>query len=240
MGLRPHRRRAGLEGFVNDTQPAPRLLGGHPTGFLLVVAVHTALGWALLHGLATTVVDKLKPPLDAVIIDQPLPPPTPMPKLPQPDTARPVGPTVPLPPIPGVNPVVTNEPSITASADAAPVPTGLADGPSPTTVAPVTPRMVAKPAIANVQACAPRGEDYPAAARKVEATGTTRLRFTIDATGALMRTEVVRSAGASREHRLLDNTAASMLAGCAFTAGIDENGRAAGGTFEVDYVWKLE
>ena len=91
-----------------------------------------------------------------------------------------------------------------------------------------------------MQACAPRAEDYPAAARRAEATGISRLRFTIDAAGALVRSEIVKSAGVTREHRLLDKVAESKLAGCYFTAGVDENGRAMGGTFEVDYVWKLE
>ena len=49
---------------------------------------------------------------------------------------------------------------------------------------------------------------------------------------------MMRHATPSRIVHLL--LAASMLAGCALTAGIDENGRAVGGTFEVDYVWKLE
>ncbi len=226
---------------MSDTQQAPRLLGGHPTGFLAVVAVHAALGWALLHGLGTVVIDKLKPPLDAVFIDEPRPVPPPQPQpTPSPDTRLPRLSDSVLPPIPRDDALATHEPAITAGADDTPAPAGLADGPTTVPAASATPRMVAKPAIANVQACAPRGEDYPAAARKVEATGTTRLRFTIDAAGAVMRTEVVRSAGPSREHRLLDSTVASMLAACAFTPGIDENGRATGGTFEVDYVWKLE
>lgn len=224
---------------MSDTQPAPRLLGGHPTGFLLVVAAHAALGWALLHGLGTVVIEK-QPPLDAEFLDQPKQVPPPPQPMPQPDNSLPRMSERRLPPIPSDDAVAPHEPDIATSVDGTPAPVGLSDAPVTTPVAAATPRMVAKPAIANVQACAPRGEDYPAAARKVEATGTTRLRFTIDAAGAVMRTEVVRSAGSTREHRLLDSTAASMLAGCAFTAGIDENGRATGGTFEVDYVWKLE
>lgn len=31
-----------------------------------------------------------------------------------------------------------------------------------------------------------------------------------------------------------------MLSACAFTPGIDENGRATGGTFEVGYLWTLQ
>ncbi|WP_144289826.1 energy transducer TonB, partial [Ideonella sp. A 288] len=105
---------------------------------------------------------------------------------------------------------------------------------------PAPPKAAAKPAIANVQACAPKSDDYPPAAARAEATGTTKIRFTIDAAGKLVKTEVVRSAGASREHRLLDRVAADKLGSCNFTPGIDEHGKPMGGTFEVDYVWKLE
>jgi len=91
-----------------------------------------------------------------------------------------------------------------------------------------------------VQACAPRSDDYPAAARRAEATGTTRVRFTVGADGRLAQAEVARSAGPTREHRMLDRVALDKLKECSFTAGADENGRAAGGTFDVDYVWKLE
>src|SRR6185295_14884103 len=101
--------------------------------------------------------------------------------------------------------------------------------PMPTPPAPTAPRPAAKPAIANVQACAPTSEDYPAAARRAEAAGVTRLRFTIDAAGRLLRSELLRSAGSSREHRLLDKVAESKLAGCSFAAGVDENGHPMGG-----------
>jgi hypothetical protein len=34
--------------------------------------------------------------------------------------------------------------------------------------------------------------------------------------------------------------AVSKLSGCKFVPGADENGRPAGGTFEVEYVWKID
>jgi protein TonB len=99
---------------------------------------------------------------------------------------------------------------------------------------------VAKPAIGNVAACAPKNEDYPAAAIRAEATGTTRIRFTVDAMGKLSNAEVVKAAGSSREHRQLDRVALSKLSECTFKPGSDETGKPVGGTFEVEYVWKLE
>jgi protein TonB len=100
--------------------------------------------------------------------------------------------------------------------------------------------MQPKPAIYNIKACAPTGEDYPAPAVRAEATGTSRIRFTIDAGGALVKTEVVKSAGASREHKMLDRVAAAKLGECTFKPAIDEHGKPVGGSFEVEYVWKLD
>jgi len=90
-----------------------------------------------------------------------------------------------------------------------------------------------------VSTCAPKGDDYPAIAIKEEATGTTKVRFTVDASGKLASAEVVKSAGASRAHKALDRVALQKLSECTFRPGIDENGKAVGGTFDVEYVWKL-
>jgi periplasmic protein TonB len=214
---------------------------GHRTGLVVVVALHILLGWALVDGLHTRVIDIVKPAVDVTVVkDVQTPRPPPDPVLPQPKNIQ-------LPqhviPVPTEIPIARNqEPAITGSPDAIPVDRPWTDSSAASSASGVstTPRAVAKPAIANVQACAPGAEDYPAAARRAEATGITRLRFTIDAAGALVRSEIVKPAGTSREHRMLDRVAESKLASCYFTAGVDENGRAMGGTFEVDYVWKLE
>ncbi len=100
--------------------------------------------------------------------------------------------------------------------------------------------MAARPAIANVQACAPKSEDYPAAALRAEATGITKVRFTVGADGKMTASEVVRSSGPSREHKQMDRVALAKLSECSFRPGADENGKATGGTFDVDYVWKIE
>lgn len=215
---------------------------GHRTGLIVVVALHLLLGWALVSGLTTRVIDIVRPPVDVTMVKdvQTPPPPPPDPVLPQPKTMQ-----LPLHvvPVPTEIPITrSQEPAITGSPDAVPADRPWTDNSAASSASgvPTTPRAVAKPAIANVQACAPTSDDYPAAARRAEATGMTRLRFTIDAAGALVRSEIVKAAGTSREHRMLDRVAESKLASCYFTAGIDENGRAMGGTFEVDYVWKLE
>ena len=135
----------------------------------------------------------------------------------------------------------TPAPTITTTT-VAPPPTTVTiapTAPAPVEAPPAPPRVAARPAIGNVSSCAPRGDDYPAIAVKEEATGTTRVRFTVDAAGKLAGAEVVRSAGASRAHKALDRVAVQKLSECTFRPGIDENGKAVGGTFDVEYVWKL-
>lgn len=217
--------------------------GKHLTGFTVVVILHIILGWALLNGLARKIVEVVKAPIETKIIEEVKPPPPPPPENlpPPPKTAPPPPSYVPPPEVQIANPPPA--PAITVTREAPPPAPAVAIAPPPgppTPAPPAPPRAAAKPAIANVQACAPKNEDYPAAALRAEATGVTKIRFTIDGAGKLVKTDVVKSAGPSREHRLLDRVAAEKLSGCTFTPGIDENGKAVGGTFDVEYVWKVE
>jgi periplasmic protein TonB len=213
----------------------------HPVGLLVVAALHIALGYALVNGLARKIVDVVKAPIETKIIEEVKPPPPPPPEnLPPPPKNLPPPPSfVPPPEVQVAQPQV-QAPTITTTT-VAPPPTEVKIAPAPTP-APPAPAVHAqpKPAIVDVKACAPTADDYPPAAARAEATGTTRVRFTIDATGALSKAEVVHSAGPSREHKMLDRTAVSKLSECKFRPAIDENGKPQGGAFEVEYVWKLD
>ena len=219
--------------------------GKHVVGFGIVVALHLLLGWALVTGLAQRMVEVIKAPIETKIIDEVKPPPPPPPEnLPPPPKFAPPPPSFVPPPEVNVNPPPTPAPTITT--------TTVAPPPAPVTIAPpappvqappappAPPRVAARPAIANVRACAPTGEDYPKAALRAEATGSTTIRFSIDAAGKVAGKQVVKSAGASREHKMLDRVAVEKLSGCAFTPGQDENGRPIGGSFDVEYVWKIQ
>jgi protein TonB len=134
-------------------------------------------------------------------------------------------------------------PAITVTREAPPPapPVSIAPAPAPVqapapVAAPV--RRSAVAAVIDVGTC--EKPEYPAAALRAEATGTTKIRFTVDAAGVVSKSEIERSAGASREHRLLDRTAVEALSKCRFKPGTDENGKATGGTTVVDYVWKTE
>ena len=219
--------------------------GKHVVGFGIVIAFHVLLGWALMTGLAQRMIEVIKAPIETKIIEEVKPPPPPPPEnLPPPPKFIPPPPSFVPPPEVNVNAPATPAPTITTT-QVAPPPAPVTIAPPPVVAPPpppppAPPRAAARPAIANVQACAPTGDDYPAAARRAEATGTTKIRFNVGADGKLANSEVVKSAGPSREHKMLDRLAQGKLAECVFKPGIDENGRPMGGSFDVDYVWKLE
>ncbi len=221
--------------------------GKHVVGIGVVLVFHLLLGWGLLNGLAQRLVEVIKAPIETKIIEETKPPPPPPPEnLPPPPKFAPPPPSFVPPPEVNVNPPPNLAPTITTTTVApppapftpAPPPAPIIAAPAPAP-APVAPRVAARPAISNVQSCAPQPEDYPAAAQRSEATGTSKIRFSIGADGKLAGAEVVRSAGSTREHKMLDRVALSKLSECVFKAGADENGRPVGASFEVDYVWKL-
>ncbi|OYV01771.1 MAG: energy transducer TonB [Burkholderiales bacterium PBB5] len=205
--------------------------------------MHVLLGWALLNGLARKVVEVIKAPIETKIIDEVKPPPPPPPdNLPPPPKMMAPPPSfVPPPEVQVANPPPA--PAITVTREAPPpAPVTLAPAPAPTPAAPVAaapaPRMQAVPARVDMATC--DKPEFPAAALRAEATGTTKIRFTVDATGAVSKAEVERSAGPSREHRLLDRAAVDALSKCRFKAGTDETGKPVGTTTIVEYVWRTE
>jgi protein TonB len=216
--------------------------GKHAVGIGIVIVMHILLGWALVNGLARTVIEVIKGPIETKIIEETKPPPPPPENLPPPPKFAPPPPSFVPPPEVVVNAPPTPAPAITATTIAPPPAPPVAIAPAQAPVAeapPAPPRVAARPAIGNVSTCAPKGDDYPAIAIKEEATGTTKVRFTVDASGKLASAEVVKSAGASRAHKALDRVAVQKLSECTFRPGIDETGKAVGGTFDVEYVWKL-
>jgi protein TonB len=222
--------------------------GRHAMGFGIVVALHALAGWALITGLAQRMVEVIKSPIETKIIDEVRPPPPPPPEnLPPPPKFQPPPPSYVPPPEVNVSPPPQPAPTITTvitPPPPAPVTIAPAPPPAPAPPAPAAPppapRVAAQPAVLNVRSCAPRNEDYPAAALRAEATGMTVIRFTVGPDGKVESSQIVRSAGPSREHKMLDRVAQAKLSECTFKPGIDENGRAVGGTTQVEFVWKIE
>jgi len=226
-----------------DFASQQRRPGKHPIGLAVVVVLHIALGYALVNGLGRKIVDVIKAPLETKLIEEVKPPPPPPPdKLPPPPkVAAPPPSFMPPPEVQISTPQLA--PAITVTRVAPPpAPVSIAPAPAPaappTPAAPPAPKPQAVPARIDVSTC--EKPEYPSAALRADATGTSKIRFTVDATGAVAKAEIERSAGASREHRLLDRTAIEALSKCRFKPGIDEQGKPIGGTTMVDYVWKTD
>jgi TonB family protein len=77
--------------------------------------------------------------------------------------------------------------------------------------------------------------DYPPAAVRALVHGATRVRLTVDADGHVTDGEVVGASGPTREHRLLDDTAAASLRGCQFPKVEDKAPR----VVTLAYEWRL-
>jgi periplasmic protein TonB len=215
---------------------------GKPVGLIVVIVLHVLMGWILISGLGKRMVEVALKPVETKLIEEIKPPPPPPPEnLPPPPKNLPPPPSYVPPPEVNVNPPPVQAPTITTTTVAPPPQPPVSIAPAPTPPAPpAPPRVAARPAIANASSCAPTRDDYPPAAIRAEATGITKVRFNIDETGKLVKIDLVRSAGSSREHRALDKVAIEKLSECSFKPGLDENGRPTGGTFEVEYVWKLD
>jgi protein TonB len=95
--------------------------------------------------------------------------------------------------------------------------------------------------VTNFSGCAPQSDEYPAAAQRADATGTTTVRVNVDTAGKITSVDVLRSAGPTREHKLLDRFLVSkIMSACSAKPGTDENGRPVGASVTVQYVWKLD
>ena len=212
--------------------------GKHPTGLIIVVIMHVLLAYALVSGLAKKVVDVVKV-VEAKAVDAPPPPPPPPPKdLPPPPKNLPPPPVyVPPPPV-DVPPPPPQQQITTTTVMPPPAPDRKVEPAAPVSPAPA-PSVTARPAVVNANdpSCRP---EYPAAAARAQATGVSRIRFTVDANGKVTAAEVVGSSGPTREHRLLDNAAKAALQSCPIKVGVDAEGRPIGTQVDVAYTWKLE
>jgi protein TonB len=81
--------------------------------------------------------------------------------------------------------------------------------------------------------------DYPPAAQRAEATGVSSIKVTVGTDGRATATEIAKSSGPSREHKLLDRAAEAAIKNtCKFKPGTVD-GKPQTLTTQVDYVWKL-
>jgi protein TonB len=206
----------------------------HPVGLMIVVGLHVLLAAALLS--AKLVRGPSEPPtIDLRPLD-PVKPVEPKPvDLPKPSRTLPPQLIIPTP-------VVETEKTpdtIGAKVDDHAKPDVVASAAGDDhTVRDQPPRVTPRQARidAGASACRP---DYPAAAQRAGVTGTTRIRFSVDATGRISGSQILQSSGSTRENRMMDKAAAEALAQCPVQVGTDEMGRPMGTTTDVTYVWSL-
>jgi protein TonB len=227
-----------------------------PWGLGVVVLLHLLAFWAIQAGLARDIGRQLPQVVQAILLQETLPPPpkidpppAPLPPPPQPQVPPPVAPAPPppmaapsptppaqVPPVEvAVAPSTAPKQAITAVASSNPQP---APAPVPATAAaPAAPARAAPPTRtpASVSAAQCDKPDYPSASRRMEEEGTVSLRFLVGVDGKVIQSEIEKSSGFKR----LDEAARAGLSKCRFQpATVD--GRPEQAWASMKYTWRLE
>lgn len=204
----------------NSSQSSSRRL----SGFLVVVALHVAIGYALVNGLARKIVEVIKPPIETKIVEDVKPPPPDQPPPPPPKLAPP-------PPPAYIPPVEVNIQVPAASTQN--VITSVTSKPQLAPVQRVATGVRVPPVIDAARSC--QQPEYPAASRRNEETGTVQLRFLIGLDGKVIDSKVESSSGYPR----LDQAAIRALSQCQFKAGTLD-GKPEQSWASLKYVWQLQ
>ena len=205
------------------------------TGIAIVVLIHALLGWAMVSGLGSRVVEKMKETVEAEIIEEvkppppaevPPPPPPPEMKAPPPPFIPPVEVNVQQPP-PQQN-TISNATSVKPATNvlappAPPAPPGPVANPNPVRIA----------AVADFNTCAK--PEWPKASLRNEETGTVTLSFLIGTDGRVADSKIVKSSG----FRDLDRAALAGIGKCRFKPGMVD-GKPEQAWMQMQYVWTLE
>jgi len=200
---------------------APRRIGG----IAFVVLLHVAIIYALVNGLGAQMVQVLRQPLEAKIIEParlppPEAPPPPPPQLVVPSPVFIPPPVIqiaqPPPPVPVIAAVTRVKPSTPAPAPA----------PSP-------PVQKTAAGLDPNQSCAP--PEYPEEAEDLEQTGVSVLQFLIDKDGHVAGSRIESSSG----YASLDNAALRALGACKFKPAVGADGSPQESWTSIRYVWQL-
>jgi protein TonB len=191
-------------------------------GIAFVVLLHIVIIYALVSGLGDQVVQVLRQPLEAKIIQDVKPPPPPAPPPPPPQLIQPPPPYIPPPLVQIAQPPPPS--AIAAVTQVKPRP------------APPPPPAVAVTRAAGLdpnQSCTP--PEYPEEAEDMGQTGRTLLQFLIDANGNVVNARIASSSG----YKLLDNTAERALSECKFRPALGADGKPQEAWTSIAYDWTL-
>jgi protein TonB len=200
---------------------APRRIGG----IAFVALLHVAIIYALVNGLGAQMVQVLRQPLEAKIIEPArLPPPeAPPPPPPRLVTPPPVFIPPPLIRIAQPPPLV---PVIAAVTRVKPTTPPQAPAPSP-------PAQQTAAGLDPNQSCTP--PQYPEEAEDLEQTGVSVLQFLIGTDGHVLNSRIASSSG----YGSLDNAALRALEQCKFKPAIGADGNPQESWTSIRYVWQL-
>src|SRR3954471_12898316 len=202
----------------------PRSSSRRLTGVVITVALHIALIYALIHGLARKIVEIVTPPLETKIIEE-IKPPADKPPPHPPKLVTPPPPFIPPPEV-NIQMPMQQAPTITAVAPTPPPPAPV--------FVPTPPRPTVNTApVVNAASC--DKPEYPPAARRANETGTVLLNFLIDVNGKVIDSKIERSSGSRR----LDEAARAGLEWCPFKPATAD-GKPLRAWARIEYVWRLE
>ncbi len=217
-----------------------RQMSGNRTVSIVIVAlIHAFLGYAIISGLAYSVVKKAAEDLKTFDVEEEPPPPPEEVPPPPPESQTQIPPPVVSPP-PLVRTNTQPPPVSTVSVAPPPVITPQAPTAPPAPPAPPPP----PPAPVKVQPAKARAnlasyitdEDYPADALRNEQSGTTGFRLEIGPDGRVTNCSITRSSGASS----LDNATCRILRSRArFTPATDSSGAKTNDTFSSAIRWVI-
>jgi periplasmic protein TonB len=200
--------------------PAQKFSPRQAGGIIFVVLLHVAIIYALVTGMGAHVVQVLKAPLQAHII-QLQKPPAPPPPPPPPPVIQPPPPYIP--------------PPLVQIAPPPPVPVIA----QVTTTKPVTPYKPPPPAVTRAAGLDPNqscsAPEYPDDAADMGETGTSVLQFLIGTDGSVEQSRIASSSG----HDELDQTALRALARCKFRPAVGSDGQPQEAWTSISYVWTL-
>ena len=204
--------------------------------FVLVAALHVALGAVFIHSINTKKISLSSLPEQVLVMiepEHPTPPPPPEPPKPMRQLAPPDV-VVPKVEVDVAPPPVPNPIQATTVAEPSPFPAMPSD---PVPDAPATPSanpgQLRTAVFADANGCAL--PDYPAAAARRGDTGTTTLALLVGADGRVSSSRIEQSSGS----RDLDRAAINALTQCTFKPATN-NGVAQAGWAKLAFVWKLD
>ena len=205
----------------------------HLAGLGLVVILHLFLIWAINSGLASAVIHKVHPPVQALLLEEQkpdIPPLPPLPKTPLPPPPK----NLPPPPpsyVPPVDVPVSAPSPVNAIAAVSNTPQPVAP-PSPLPVQ-SNPAPVSTPAVISASGC--EKPEYPSASKRLEEEGTVQLKFLVGVDGKVIESAVEKSSG----FRRLDEAARAGLSKCQFKPGTVD-GKPQQSWASMKYTWRLE